>query len=258
METSSTEASTQRGARGSRGSRISATRGNQPERPSSPRNKSPTSKSSKEEQSRPIRGGQNSSRGTRGSRPRGRGRIMRRGIRQRPQNFRRRFRRIPFQMRNRRGRRGGFRPRPRNRNFGYSRRFFGNRSIFIKGFPQKITESYINEMLRKEGRVLRVTLLKDSRGESRGMAFAEFQYPRDALKVVQNYRGKKFEGNDIFVAFKRDNNRFRNNNYPRYFNRNRNARPNYRPRFNPNGFQRPMRPPRGAIRGRGRGRGRGY
>ena len=136
--------------------------------------------------------------------------------------------------------------------------FKRNRSIFIKGVPQKITESYINEMLRKEGRVLRVTLLKDSRGESRGMAFAEFQYPRDALKVVQNYRGKKFEGNDIFVAFKRDNNRFRNNNYPRYFNRNRNPRPNYRPRFNPNGFQRPMRPPRGAIRGRGRGRGRGY
>ena len=137
------------------------------------------------------------------------------------------------------------------------------RSIFIKGFPKNITEKTITTMLQKEGRILRVTLLKDNKGESRGMAFAEFQNPRDALKVVQNYKGKKFEGYNIFVAFKRDNNRFRNNYYPRFFNRNRNNRQfnGFRPGFNSNRFQRQMRPMRNIIRGgrgRGRGRGRGF
>ena len=142
------------------------------------------------------------------------------------------------------------------------RRLFRRRSIFIKGFPKNITEKTITTMLQKEGRILRVTLLKDNQGESRGMAFAEFQNPRDALKVVQNYKGKKFEGYNIFVAFKRDN-RFRNNYYPRFFNRTRNNRQfnGFRPGFNPNRFQRQMKPMRNIIRGgrgRGRGRGRGF
>ena len=51
---------------------------------------------------------------------------------------------------------------------------------------------------------MRVTLLKDSRGESRGMAFAEFQNPRDASKAVQKSKLKQFEGFDIFVTFKKE------------------------------------------------------
>lgn len=182
---------------------------------------------------------------------------MRRDNRPRQQNFRRRLDRVRNAVRYRRGIRGRF--RPRRGFFGMRRRFFGRRSIFIKGFPSTIKENTLLGMLQKEGRVIRVTLLKDIRGESRGMAFAEFQNPRDALKVVQNYRGKEIGGNNIFVAFKRDNNRFRINNYPRYFNRNRNVRQfnNFRPGFNSNRFQRPMRPLRNVIRGRARGRGRG-
>lgn len=248
-----TEISNIRGTRGSRG-RVQANRGNSSERPQSPREKNPSPQPEKEESSRPIRG----SRGSRISRPRGRGRVVRReNNRQRQPFFRRRFRRPLNFMRNRRpGRRGGF--RRGTRNFRFNRRLPGNRSIFIKGFPLRMSESTITEMLRKEGRVLRVTLLKDNRGESRGMAFAEFQYPRDAYNVVQKYKGKKYEGNDIFVAFKRDN-RFRNYN-PRFFNRNRNIRQfnNFRPGFNQNRYQMPMRPFRGSVRGRGRGRGRGF
>ena len=259
MDTStSTEVLIQRPGRGTRGARIAAIRGNQSERPKSPRNKSPASKPPKEEQSRPIRGTQSGSRGSRIVRPRGRGRIMRRGNRPRPRqpNFRRRLERAQFAMRNPRGNRGRF--RGRRGYFGMFRRFFRRRSIFIKGFPKNITEKTITTMLQKEGRILRVTLLKDSQGESRGMAFAEFQNPRDALKVVREYKTKEIEGHNIFVAFKRDNNRFRNNNYQRFFNRNRNNRQfnGFRPGFNPNRFQKQMRPLRNIIRG-GRGRGRG-
>ena len=183
---------------------------------------------------------------------------MRRDNRLRPrqQNFRRRLDRVQNAVRYRRGMRGRF--RPRRGFFGMRRRFFGRRSIFIKGFPTTIKENTLFGMLQKEGRILRVTLLKDSQGESRGMAFAEFQNPRDALKVVREYKTKEIEGHNIFVAFKRDNNRFRNNNYQRFFNRNRNNRQfnGFRPGFNPNRFQKQMRPLRNIIRG-GRGRGRG-
>ena len=160
-------------------------------------------------------------------------------------------------MRNRRpGRRGGF--RRGTRNFRFNRRLQGNRSIFIKGFPLRMSESTITEMLRKEGRVLRVTLLRDRQGESRGMAFAEFQNPRSAWSTIKKYRGYKLNDNTIFVAFKRDNNRYMSN-YSRFFNRNRNIRRfnNYRRGFGPNSFQRQTRPMRNNVRGRGRGRGRG-
>ena len=257
MEKSTPESTTQRPGRGTRGARILALRGTQSGRSTSPRNKSPASKPPTEEKTRPIRGAQSGSRGSRILRPRGRGRVMRRENRPRPRqpNFRRRLERAQFAVRNPRGNRGRF--RGRRGYFGMFRRFFRRRSIFIKGFPKDITEKTITNMLEKEGRVLRVTLLKDSRGESRGMAFAEFQNPRDASKAVQKSKLKQFEGFDIFVTFKRDNNRFRNN-YSRFFGRNRNNRPlnGFRPGFNQNRFQRQMRPLRNIIRG-GRGRGRG-
>lgn len=240
-----------------RGSRARK-RGNPSDRPASPRKKSPPPTSSKEEERpRPIRGATNASRGARTSRPRGGLRVMRRGNRPRRANFRgRRLERAQYAARYPRGMRRRFRPR-----FGYRRpfrRFFGSRSIFIKNLPQRMNEGQLMGMMRREGRVLRLTLLKDNKGESRGMAFAEFQFPRDALKVVQNYRGRIIDGNNIFVAFKRNINRFRYNN-PRFGNYRQFG--NFRPRFNPNRFQRPMGPMRngrGRFRGRGRGRGRGF
>ena len=67
-----------------------------------------------------------------------------------------------------------------------------------------------------------------------------------------NYkRGYKLNDNTIFVAFKRDNNRYMSN-YSRFFNRNRNIRRfnNYRRGFGPNSFQRQTRPMRNNVRGR--------
>ena len=241
-----------RGVRGSRGTRISSIRSKPSERPSSPPNKNPPSNP---EQSHPIR--DNQANGSRIVRPRGRvrGRVMRRFNRPRPRIINRRFRRVPNMMRGRRGMRRRFRP-----GFGFFRRRFNfaRRSIFIKGLPKKITEDNLMGMLKKEGRVLRLTLLKDDSGESRGMAFAEFQNPRSAWSTIKKYRGYKLNDNTIFVAFKRDNNRYMSN-YSRFFNRNRNIRRfnNYRRGFGPNSFQRQTRPMRNNVRGRGRGRGRG-
>lgn len=255
METESTESSSLRGIRGSRGSRISSIRAKPPERQASPPNKNPPQKSSNPEQSHPVRESQ--PRGSRNIRSRGRvrGRAMRRFNRPRPQNTNRRFGRIRNPMRNPRGMRQRF--RARNRFF--RRRFnFPRRSIFIKGLPKNITENNLMTMLRKEGRVIRLTFLKDNLGEFRGMAFAEFQNPRSAWNTIKKYRDYQLGENKIFVAFKRDNNRYRNN-YQRFFNRNRNIGRfnNYRRGFGSNRFQRQIRPVRMNVRGRGRGRGRG-
>lgn len=257
MERGKTESSNLRGIRGSRGTRISPLGGKPSDRPSSPHNKS-SSPNSNEEQSHPPRERENLPplRGSRIMRPRGRGRrrIMRGFNRQRPQNMNRRFGRPRNGIRNQRGMRRRFRRFiPRNRFFR-RRMNFPRRSIFIKGLPENITENNMMDMLRKEGRVIRLTFLKDSQGKSRGMAFAEFQNPSSALNTIKKYRGYKLGENTIFVAFKRDN----RNRYPRFFNRNRNNGRfnNFRRGFNPR-FQRPNGPMRNNVRGRGRGRGRG-
>lgn len=160
MDKGKTESSSIRGVRGSRGTRISSIRSKPSERPSSPPNKNPPSNP---EQSHPIR--DNQANGSRIVRPRGRvrGRVMRRFNRPRPRIINRRFRRVPNMMRGRRGMRRRFRP-----GFGFFRRRFNfaRRSIFIKGLPKKITEDNLMGMLKKEGRVLRLTLLKDDSGES--------------------------------------------------------------------------------------------
>ena len=254
MDRGKTESSNLRGIRGSRGTRINPSRGKPSDRPSSP-NKNPSSNSNPEP-SHPIRGRENQPplSGSRIMRPRGRGRgrIMRRFNRPRPQNMNRRFRRP---IRNQRGMRRRFRRFIPRYRFFRRRMNFPKRSIFIKGLPENVTENNMMDMLRKEGRVIRLTFLKDNQGKSRGMAFAEFQNPSSALNTIKKYRGYKLGENTIFVAFKRDN----RNNYPRNFNRNRNYRRfnNFRRGFNPNRFQRQMRPVRNNIRGRGRGSGRG-
>jgi len=150
---------------------------------------------------------------------------------------------------NQRGQRGRFRARGR-RFFGMRRRPYGRRSIFIAGLPRNVTRYRLSGLLRKDGRVLRCTLLRDRFGRSRGIAFAEMQNPRDAWKVIQKWRGRTVGKNTIFVTFKR-NPRYRNNysRYNRYGNRQFNNYGGYNSRY-----QRPNRP-RG---NRGRGRGRAF
>jgi hypothetical protein len=121
---------------------------------------------------------------------------------------------------------------PRRRFFGMRGRMnFGRRNIFISGLPKMVDQYKLMDMLRKEGRVLRCTLLKDRFGGSRGIAFAAIQNPRDAWKIIQKYNGYKVNNNQIFVAYKREPRRY--GYFTRYRNRFGNNRSfnNYR-RFN--------------------------
>ena len=170
-------------------------------------------------------------------------------MRQQPSKTNRLRRAQDAAINNQRGQRGRF--RVRRRFFVMRRRPINRRSIFIAGLPRNINSYRLNGLIRKEGRLLRCTLLRDRFGRSRGIAFAEFQNPRDAWNVVQKWRGRNVGGNNIFVTFKRNPNRFRNNysRYNRYGNRQFNNYGGYNSRY-----QRPNRP-RG---NRGRGRGRGF
>ena len=242
-----------RGTRGSRGSRISgaAIRDRPEEKTNSPKTNQPQKESPKPEPAEPSKEGRTQTRGARARRGRKNPAINRR-MRQPARNTRRLERAQNAARSQSRGQRGGFRPRRFGR-FGMRRRPFGRRSVFIRGLPFHVNRFRLSELLRQEGRLLRCTLLKDRFGRSRGIAFAEMENPRAALNVIQKWRGRIVDGNTIFVAFKRNPNRF--NYYPRYNNRFGNNR-----QFNNYGYntryQRQFRPRGG--RGFGRGRGRGF
>ena len=221
------EPRTLRGTRGSRGTQAPvATRGRPTEKSSSPKPSPPPRELSKPESSKPSNDSNNVTRESRIVRRGGQNRqSQRRNRRMRqPPRTMKRLERAQLAARNQpRGQRGRFRPRRRFRFFRMRRRPFGRRSIFISGLPRNVTRYRLTGLLRKEGRVLRCTLLKDRFGNSRGIAFAEMQNPRDAGKIIQKWRGRNVGGNTIFVAFKR-NPRYRYN-YSRYNNRYRNYRP---------------------------------
>ena len=241
-----------RGARGSRGTRqLAATRDKVEEKSNSPKPNQSPNESSKPEPEQPSRGGSNPTRGSR---------IVRRGQNRQNQRLNRRMRQPNRNVKRleraqnaaRSQQRGQRRFRPRRGNFGMRRRrFFGRRSIFIAGLPRNVNRYRLSGLLRKEGRLLRCTILRDRFGRSRGIAFAEMQNPRDAGKIIQKWRGTNVDGNTIFVTFKRNPNRW--NYYPR--NRFRQFN-NYRG-FNSR-YQRPFRQRGNGGRGRGRGRGRRF
>jgi len=227
MDKTKKEPRTLRGTRGSRGTPVStATRGRPEEKSSSPKPSQPPREVSKPESSEPSNSGRNVTRGTRVSRRGGLNRQAQRRnrrMRQPPRNMKR-LERAQFAARNQpRGQRGRFRARRRYFGMRRGRRPFGRRSIFISGLPKNVTRYRLTGLLRSEGRVLRCTLLRDRFGNSRGIAFAEMQNPRDAGKIIQKWRGKNVGGNTIFVAFKRNPNRYRYY-YSRFNNRYRNKR----------------------------------
>ena len=125
---------------------------------------------------------------------------------------------------------GRFRSGP-NR-FNSRRRRFGLREIFIAGLPRNVDNKRLFNLLKNEGRITRCNVLKTRNGFSRGIAFAEFQNPRDAWKVINKWRGRKVGRFTIFVAFKR-NNRQPQRRY-NYGNRFRRYRNNYGGRFESN------------------------
>ena len=248
-----------RGSRGSRGSRllvqtrsrteVNTTTSQKEDQPKKDASKEEKVESDKEEK-KPIRGPRISRRGNHQSQ-----RINRR-LRQPNRNSNRLDRAQNAARSQQRGKVGRFRAPGKYFNF---RRRPIRRSIFVAGLPTNVNQFRLSGLLKKEGNLLRCTLLRDKFGNSRGIAFAEMQNPRDARKIIEKWNGRNVEGNKLFVTFKR--NPRRPNYYPRYnyrypvnrrFNFNFN---NYNPRY-----QKQNRARGNLRRGRGfgRGRGRGY
>lgn len=132
----------------------------------------------------------------------------------------------------RRGRRGNGMNNNGGRGYywgGFRRRRFGLRSIFIAGLPNFINNFKLFRLLRNDGRLLRCNVLKNRFGASRGIAFAEYQNPRDAYNAIKKWNGKNISNYSIYVAFKKNppatrrftNGRFgnTNNNNNRGYNR---------------------------------------
>jgi hypothetical protein len=229
-----------------------ATRGRPTEKSTNETNNQQSRKTSNSESYEPKKV-PSTTRGTRGSRGVRRATnrtAQRRNLRMRQPLRVDRLKRVQNALRNnQRGQRGRF--RARRGFFVMRRRPYSRRSIFIAGLPRNVTAYRLNGLLRKEGRVLRCTLLKDRFGNSRGIAFAEFQSPREAWNTIKKWRGRNVEGNTIFVTFKRNPNR--NSNYNSRFNNRFGFR-----RFNNYGgynsrYQKQNRTRGNGVRGRGRG-----
>lgn len=225
---------------------------------------------------RTERGSLRGSRGSRGSRGNGirgsRGRkLQRKGPR--VGQSRDRLERVKNETINRGQRTRGRVRRVINRFGGFRRRRFGLRSIFIRGLPKFINNFKLARLLRADGRILRCNVLKNKYGVSRGIAFAEYQNPRDAWNAIKKWNGKDIEGYSIYVAYKKKppiNRRYfsyfnKNNNNSRGFN---NFGGGYNRRgfnngFNGNGNGFPPKPrggrglPRGGMRGERGGVNRG-
>ena len=254
MEKENKESTSLRGTRGSRANRVSTISrgGRQIEKSPSPKSNQPKKESPKPEPAEPSRGGRNPTRASRNNRRGNRPQRRNRRMRQPNRNTSRLERAQNAASYQNRGQRGRF--RARTVYFRMRRRPFGRRSIYIAGLPKNVNRYRLSGLLRQEGRLIRCTLLRDRFGNSRGIAFAEMQNPRDAAKIIQKWRGRNVDGNTIFVTFKRNLNRW--NNYSRYNNRYGNNRQfNNYGGYNPR-YQRSYRP-RG-NRGRPRGRGRGF
>ena len=252
MEQEKKDSTSLRGTRGSRAIRAGAVARGRPVEKSPEVSKR---ESSKPEQSEPVRRGQNQPRGISRIPRRGQNRkiprINNRRMRQSNRNNRR-LERVQNVMRYQpRGPRGRF--RARGGFFNMRRRPFSRRSIFISGLPKNANTELLEGELRKEGRVIRCTLLRDFEGNSRGIAFAEMQNPREAWNVIQRWKGKKVGENVVFVAFKREPNRRNYYSRPNYRygnNRQFNYYGRYYSRFQGSfGF----RGNRGRVRGRNRG-----
>lgn len=215
-----------RGSRGLRGSRIAqgrslAIRGSRGDHKQSTSPRPINKEEGKENESAPR--GRGSRGNLRGTVRRGRG-ILRKNRRLgQMQNRRNRLERAQNAFKSNNNGRGVIRNRGRGGRFwGMRRKTFGRKNIFIAGLPKTMNNNGLFNLMKNSGRILRQTVLKDRYGVSRGIAFVQFQNPRDAWAAIQKWNNKIVFGNSLHVVFKRPVPR-RNNynyNYNSYSNRN--------------------------------------
>lgn len=98
--------------------------------------------------------------------------------------------------------------------------------LFVGNLPYKTMDSDLREHFSQAGAVNSVDLMLDKfTGKSRGFAFVEFASPADALKAVEMFNSKDFQGRALTVNIARP----REDRPPR-FGGGRDERRDYRPR----------------------------
>jgi len=98
--------------------------------------------------------------------------------------------------------------------------------LFVGNLPYKTMESDLMDHFSQAGSVNSVDLMLDKfTGKSRGFAFVEFANPADAVKAVEMFNSKDFQGRALTVNIARP----REDRPPR-FGGGRDERRDYRPR----------------------------
>ncbi|MEO6184084.1 MAG: RNA-binding protein [Verrucomicrobiota bacterium] len=76
--------------------------------------------------------------------------------------------------------------------------------LFVGNLAYQTMENDLQDYFSQAGAVTSVNLMMDKfTGKSRGFAFIEFASPADALKAVEMFQGKDFQGRELTVNIAR-------------------------------------------------------
>ncbi len=76
--------------------------------------------------------------------------------------------------------------------------------LFVGNLAYQKMENDLQDYFSQAGAVTSVNLMMDKfTGKSRGFAFIEFASPADALKAVEMFQGKDFQGRELTVNIAR-------------------------------------------------------
>ncbi|CAH1119080.1 unnamed protein product [Phaedon cochleariae] len=94
---------------------------------------------------------------------------------------------------------GKFIPRTeREKELGEKAKQFTN--IYVKNFGPNMSDDKFYEMFHKLGTITSIVVMRNMDGSSKGFGFVAFADPKAAERAVQEWNGKEFDGNILYVG----------------------------------------------------------
>mmetsp|Transcript_885 Transcript_885/g.1320 ORF Transcript_885/g.1320 Transcript_885/m.1320 type:complete len:668 (+) Transcript_885:223-2226(+) len=79
-----------------------------------------------------------------------------------------------------------------------SKEMFTN--VYVKFLAPEVSEEELRTMVEEFGEVTSCVLMKDAKGESKGVGFVNYKEPESAAKCVEALNGKDIKGKELFAA----------------------------------------------------------
>ncbi|ELW61557.1 Polyadenylate-binding protein 1 [Tupaia chinensis] len=73
-------------------------------------------------------------------------------------------------------------------------------NVYIKNFGEDMDDEHLKDLFGKFGPALRVKVMTDESGKSKGFGFVSFERHEDAQKAVNEMNGKELNGKQIYIG----------------------------------------------------------